>query len=109
MPPPARPIPKTPVGERSNIEAGLLALTIGAGLTIGGLFVATNATVGYYNRIIGVQLTIFGLITIMAVTMGTVGGLFSGWRGWYLEMIRRRSFPDEPREYTENPDEKQND
>ena len=109
LPPPSRPIPKTLPGERSNIEAGLLALSIGAALTIGGLIVATDATVGSYNRVIGVQLTIFGLITLMAVILGTFGGLFSGWRGWYLEMIRRRSFPDEPREYAENPDEKQND
>lgn len=109
LPPPTRPIPKILPGERSNIEALLLALTIGGGLTIGGLLVATNATVGYYNTIIGVQLTIFGLIIIMAVTLGTVGGLFSGWRGWYLEVIRRRWFRDEPREYAENPDEQQND
>ena len=48
----------------------------------------------------------FGLITVTAVIFGTSGGLFRGWRGWYLEMIRRRSYPDEPREYVENPDEK---
>ena len=103
LPPPSRPIPKMLPGERRNIEAGLLALVIGAGLTFGGILVAAN------YRTLGLQLTIFGLITLMAVILGSFGGLFSGWRGWYLEMIRRRSFPDEPQEYPVNPDEKQND
>ena len=52
----------------------MLALVIGAGLTFGGILVAAN------YRILGLQPTIFGLITIMAVMLGSFGGLFSGWR-----------------------------
>lgn len=109
LPPPNRPVPKILREERKNVEAGLLALLVGVILSITGLLVATNVLVGYEYRLLGLQLTVFGLITIMAVILGTYGGLFTGWRGWYLQMIERRSTRDEPKEYPINPDEKQND
>ena len=109
LPPPNRPVPKILPEERKNVEAGLLALLVGVILSITGLLVATNVIVGYEYRLLGLQLTVFGLITIMAVILGTYGGLFTGWRGWYLQMIERRSTRDEPKEYPINPDEKQND
>jgi hypothetical protein len=109
LPPPNRPVPKILSEEKKNVEAGLLALLVGVILSITGLLVATNVIVGYEYRLLGLQLTVFGLITIMAVILGTYGGLFTGWRGWYLQMIDRRSTRDEPKEYPINPDEKQND
>ena len=109
LPPPNRPVPKILPEEKKNVEAGLLALVVGVILSITGLLVATNVLVGYEYRLLGLQLTVFGLITIMAVILGTYGGLFTGWRGWYLQMIEQRSMRDEPKEYQINPDEKQND
>ena len=109
LPPPNRPVPKILPEERKNVEAGLLALLVGVILSITGLLVATNVLVGYEYRLLGLQLTVFGLITIMAVILGTYGGLFTGWRGWFLQMIEQRSMRDEPKEYPINPDEKQND
>lgn len=91
------------------MEAGLIALVIGGILSIAGLLVAADLVLGSEYRLLGLQLTVFGLITIMAVILGTFGGLFTGWRGWYSQMIERRSTRDEPKEYPINPDEKQND
>ena len=109
MPPPNRPVPKILPEERKNVEAGLIALVIGAILSIRGLLVATNISLGSENRLLGLQLAVFGLISIMAIVLGTFGGLFTGWRGWYLQMIERRSTRNEPKEYPINPDEKKND
>ena len=78
-------------------------------LSIAGLLVADDLVLGSEYRLLGLQLTVFGLITIMAVILGTYGGLFTGWRGWYSQMIERRSTRDEPKEYPTNSDEKQND
>jgi len=91
------------------VEAGLIALVIGGILSIAGLLVAADLVLGSEYRLLGLQLTVFGLITIMALILGTFGGLFTGWRGWYSQMIERRSTRDEPKEYPTNPDEKQND
>ena len=77
----------------------MIALVIGGILSIAGLLVAADLVLGSEYRLLGLQLTVFGLITIMAVILGTFGGLFTGWRGWYSQMIERRSTRDEPKEY----------
>ena len=105
LPPPNRGAPKILPEERKSVEVGLIALVIGGFLSIAGLLVAADLVLGSEYRLLGLQLTVFGLITIMAVILGTFGGLFTGWRGWYSQMIERDRRGMNPKSIR-NPDEK---
>ncbi len=37
---------------------------------------------------------IFGIIIFMALILGATGGLFSGWRGWEFEWVRKKNTKD---------------
>jgi len=70
----------------------LVTIGIATVLTVSG-FLETGP-VGYLNNLVGLQMLIFGIIIFMALILGATGGLFSGWRGWEFEWVRKKNTKD---------------